>query len=228
MRSFRISLAAAVGFTALLSAAAGTARAEQQDIIAVSAMSQDVRAYYDKTGQAILGHIANAQKAMATSTDFATAEVETGKALALLDSLDHASPSSRFHAAMAKLLHKHQAKAAKPADVVEVMGVLNDVKQMQGVEVADTHTKLENVKGKLEKEPTVDAAADLIEATDDVGYLEIDLPIQETKARLLRARVAESQKDAANANAALSDAMTHTKDWTAAVHAGAVEADVEN
>ena len=201
------------------------ADAEQQTTVAVSAMSQDVRTVYDKTGQEIMDHIANAQKAMATSSDFATAERETGMALALLGTLEHASPTARYHDAMAALLHKHRAKQAKAEDVVPVVGVLNDVKQLDGVAVEDTHTKLERVKGRLEKEQSADAEADLFDATDDVGYLEIDLPIQETKTRLIRARIAESQHDAPNANASLSEAMTHTKTWTTSVHTSLVEAD---
>jgi hypothetical protein len=221
MRSMRVSLTA-LGLGILVS---GLASAEQQDVIAVSALNQDVRVAYDETGQAIMDHIAKAQAAMATSTDFALAEIETGKALALLGSLEHQSPTNRFHDAIAGLLHRHRAKQAKPEDFVPVMGVLNDVEQLDGVEVEDTHAKLERVKGKLEKEPTVDAEADLIDATDDVGYLEIDLPIQETKTRLISARLAESQRDAPNANAALSDALNHTKTWTATVQASLGEID---
>jgi len=219
----------AVGAMALVSAAApGLALAEQQTVIGVEAMSQDVRVSYDKTGQAIMDHIAAAQKLMAGTTDFAGAQLETGKALALLRSLEHESPTERFHDEMAKLLHHNRAKKAKAEDFVPVVGVLDDVKQLSGVAVEDTHNKLTKVKGKLQATPTVDAEADLIDATDDIGYLEIDLPVQETKTRLIRAIVAESQKDAPNANASLSEAMKHTKEWTATVHASLVEADAEN
>lgn len=224
MRAIGVSLAA-LGLGILVS---GVALAEQQDVIAVSALRQDVRVAYDQTGQAIMDHIAKAQGAMAGSTDFALAQIETGKALALLGSLEHKSPTNRYHDAIAGLLHRHRAKQAKPEDVVAVMGVLDDVKQLDGVEVADTHAKLERVKGKLEKEPTVDAEADVIDATDDVGYLEIDLPIQETKTRLIRARLAESERDAPDANAALSDALDHTKAWTKTVHVSLAETDAGN
>lgn len=224
MRSIGLSLAA-LTLGMLVSSAAV---AEQQDVIGVSAMSQEVRVAYDETGQAIMDHIAKAQQAMAGSTDFALAKIETGKALVLLRGLDQTSPTTRYHDAIASLLHRHRAKQAKPEDVVAVMGVLDDVEQLDGVEVADTHTKLERVKGKLEKDPTVDAEADLVDATDDIGYLEIDLPIQETKTRLINARLAEANRDAPNANAALSDALTHTKTWTDKVHIGVAETGEED
>ncbi len=225
MRSIGKAIAAVAAAVLLSGAAPGTALAEQQTIIGVEAMSQDVRVGFDKTGQAIMDHIAAAQKLMAGSTDFVGAQRETAKALALLKSLKHESPTQRFHDEMSKLLHHNRAKKAKAEDYVPVMGVLDDVKQLSGVEVEDTHDKLTKLKGKVQATPTVDAEADLIDATDDIGYLEIDLPIQETETRLVRALIAESQKDAPNANASLSEAMKHTKEWTATVHASLVEDD---
>lgn len=221
MPSSKLRIAVAAWLILAGAALPGVAAAETEDIVAVSAMSQDVRVAYGKTGQAIMDHIAAAQKAMATSSDFATAIRETEHALVLVDSL---SPHQTYRAQLANLLHRHKAKTAKADDMVPVMGVLNDVKSVSGVAVADTHTKLEKVKGKLVAEPVVDAEADIVDASDDVGYLEIDLPLQETKARLIAARFAESRKDAANANAALSDAINKTKDWTAVVEASLTEA----
>jgi hypothetical protein len=224
MSPIRIWIAAAGSLALLATLLPGVTRAETEDVVAVSAMSQDVRVAYGKTGQAIMDRIAAAQKAMATSSDYATAARETEHALLLLDSL---SPRESYRAALGNLLHRHKAKKAKGDDVVPVMGVLDDVKEVSGVGVADTHTKLEKIKGKLVAEPSVDAEADIVSASEGVGYLEIDLPVQETKARLIAARIAESKRDAANANAALSDAMNKTKDWTALVQASATEAEAD-
>jgi hypothetical protein len=225
MRSLGISFAIAL---ATLAAAPTPAGAETQTVIAVSAMSEELRVAYDQTGEAIVTHIESAQKAMASSTDFAAAQRETGQALTLLRGLNQESPTQRYHDAVARLLHKHRAKKATPPDFVPVVGALDEVKTLQGIEVADTHTKLERVKGKLEKEPTVDASADLIDASDDIGYLEIDLPIQATKERLMRAHLAIAQRDAPNANAALADALSHAKTWTAKLDVEGVEADAMN
>lgn len=222
MQPIRIWIAAAGALALAGTLLPGVTRAETEDVVAVSAMSQDVRVSYGKTGQAIMDHIAAAQKAMATSSDFATAARETEHALLLLDGL---SPRQSYRAALANLLHRHKARKAKGDDVVPVMGVLDDVKEVTGVEVADTHTRLEKLKGKLVAEPSVEAEADIVEASRGVGYLEIDLPVQETKARLVAARLAESKRDAATANAALSDAMNKTKDWTARVQDSVTEAD---
>jgi hypothetical protein len=103
--------------------------------------------------------------------------------------------------------------------------VLDDVKQVNAVGVENVKTKLERVKGKLETEATPESEADLIDASDDVGYLEIDLPVQKTKTLLLEAREAIMGGDRANANAALADALRNAKTWTASAHMEAVEAD---
>jgi hypothetical protein len=213
----------AVVATVLSASLPGAAMAEQETVIGVQAMSQDVRVAYDKTGSAIMGHIAAAQSLMAGSIDFAGAQRETGKALALLRSLDHVSPTERFHNEMGRLLHHQRSKTPKAEAYEPVVGVLNDVKQLSGVEVEDTHNKLVKIQGKVKAEPTVDAQAELLDATDDVGYLEIDLPVQETKSRLMRAIVAMSRRDAPTANAALADAMNNTKEWTKTVHATLIE-----
>lgn len=226
MRSIRFSFALALA--AGLGALPGLAVAEKETVIGVAAMSDELRVAYDQTGMAILTHIEAAQKAMASSTDFATAQRETGQALSLLRSLDHASPTQRYHDAVARLLHPKKAKKQTADDLLPVFEALEEVKQLNGVEVTDTHTKLVRVRGKLEKQQQVDADADLVDASDDVGYLEIDLPIQETKTRLVRALMAESNRDAPNANAALKEALDHVKTWTAKLHVEGVEADAEN
>jgi len=222
MRSVCIAACTALAASIGLAPIAAFAK-ERQEVVAVSAMSQDVRVMTAKTGQEIMDHIAAAQKAMADSTDFTTALHETGKALALLRSVEHASPTARYHDAVGGLLHRHRAKQATGEDYVPVIGVLDDVKQLDGVEVEDVSKKLAGAKGKTETK--IDAEADLIDASDDVGYLEIDLPVQETKTRLLRARTAEWKNDAPAANASLKEAMEHTRIWTAQLHAEAVEAD---
>ena len=193
----------------------------------MSALDQDVRLYVAKTGTEVMKHIGAAQKDTATTTDLAAAQRETGKALALLRGVEKASPTQRLHAAIADLLHRTRTKKAKPEDMMEVFGVLNEVTEVRGIGVADTKTALDRAKGKLEKGATVEAEADLIEADQSVGYLELDLPVQETEARLHRALVALAEGDKGTANGALADALTHTRTWTAMAQGTAVEADVE-
>jgi hypothetical protein len=203
--------------------------AQEQTVVDMDAVSQDVRTYVAKVGGEVMQHIQAAQKLTATSTDLSGAELETGKALALLESIHHVNPKQRLRQAIGDVLHRHRSGKAKPKadDLVPVFGVLNEVSQVQGVDVADVKTSLEKAKGKLQSGSTVEAEADLVEAYNGVGYLEIDLPLKKTEERLVAARLALSQGDKANANAALSDAITHTKTWTAMAQSTAVEADVE-
>jgi hypothetical protein len=224
MPPIRIWIAAAGALALVGTLLPCVTRAETENVVGVSAMSQDVRVMYGKTGQAVMDHIAAAQTAMATSSDFATAARETDHALLLLNGV---SPHESYRAALGNLLHRHKAKKAQGDDLVPVMGVLNQVKEVSAVGVEDTHAKLEKIKGKLVSEPSVDAEADIVSASEGIGYLEIDLPVQETKARLIAARLAASQRDAANANAALSDAMNKTRDWTAMVQTSVTEAEVD-
>lgn len=202
--------------------------AQEQEVVAVSALDQDVRLYIAKTGSEVMKHIGEAQKLTATTSDLAAAQRETGKALALLRSVEKASPTHRLHDAIAGLRHRTRTKKAKADDVIPVFGVADEVMQVEGVGVADVKTSLESAKGKLAKGSTVEAEADLIEADESVGYLEIDLPVQETEVRLSRALVALARGDKGTANAALAEALTHTKTWTAMAKGEAVEADVED
>lgn len=224
MRSFWIGFAAA-GMAALTIAPVATAK-QEQDIIAMSSMTQTVKDYSFKTGTEIATQIEIAQKAMATKTDdFQPALKAVDKAIALVNSVAAASPPESFRQKLGDLFHRHRTKQAKSTDVIPVSGILNDVKQVNAAGVEDVNTKLERVKGKLEQVSTPESEADLIDASDDIGYLEIDLPVQQTKTLLMEAHAAILKRDAANANAALSDALTRTKMWTAKAHAEGVEAD---
>jgi hypothetical protein len=228
MRSIWIGFAAA-GMAAMV-IAPGMAHAKQeQEVIAMSAMSQTVKDYTFKTGSEIAANIETAQKAMATKTDdFQPALKAVDKAIALVNSVQAASPPESFRQKVGDLFHRHRTKQAKSTDVIPVSGILNDIKQVNAAGVENANVKLERVKGKLEQVSTPESEADLIDASDDVGYLEIDLPVQQTKTLLMEAHTAILNGDAANANAALSDALTHTKIWTAKAHVEGVEADEMN
>lgn len=225
MRSFWIGFAAAG--VAALTMASGVAQAKQeQDIIAMSAMSQTVKDYSFKTGTEIATEIEIAQKAMATTTnDYQVALKAVDKAIALVNSVAASSPPESFRQKVGDIFHRHRTKQAKSDDVIPVSGILNDVKQVNAAGVENVNTKMERVKGKLEQVSTPESEADLIDASDDIGYLEIDLPVQQTKTLLMEAHAAILKRDAPNANAALSDALTRTKMWTAKAHIEGVEAD---
>jgi hypothetical protein len=228
MRSIgsRLAALATIGLVASVLPRAGLA-AQEMVVTDVDALSQDVRVYVAKTGGEVMKHIQEAQRLTATTTDLTGAYREAGKALALVHSVEQASPTHKLHHAIGELLHKHRTGTAKPDDYLPVMGVLNDVKEIQGVDVAAVKTSLERAKGKLQSGAKVEAEADLVDAYEGVGYLEFDLPVKATEARLVAARIALLQNDKNNANAALSDAINNTKTWTAMAQGEAVEADVK-
>lgn len=138
------------------------------------------------------------------------------------------SPATRIHDAIDALLHKTHNKKAKPEDLLPVIGVLDEVGDVKGLGVEEARVSLNKAKEKLGKGMTVEAEADIIEASATVGYLQIDLPIHETKVRLMRAIVALGQNDMGNANGALDDALKHSKSFIAIASGTAVEEDVEN
>src|SRR5512134_350213 len=113
MRSFWIGLTAA-GMAAL-TMAPGMAQAKQEeDVIAMSAMSQTVKDYSFKTGTEIATEIEIAQKAMATTTnDFQVALKAVDKAIALVNSVAAASPPESFRQKLGDLFHRHRTKQAK-------------------------------------------------------------------------------------------------------------------
>ena len=128
---------------------------------------------------------------MATTTDdFQVALKAVDKAIALVNSVAAASPTESFRQKLGDLFHRHRTKQAKSTDVIPVSGILNDIKQVNAAGVENVNTKLERVKGKLEQVSTPESEADLIDASDDVGYLEIDLPVQQTKTLLMEAHAA--------------------------------------
>jgi hypothetical protein len=205
-----VGIVAAVGLVALWLGLASHARADETDIIAIDALSQDVRVMVGKTGHEVYDLIAEAQKLTATTTDVPGARRKVDRALVVLSAVEEASPTHRLHAAIGRLLHRHRTGKAKPEDYTAVYGVLDEVSSFQGIDVATVRGALDRAKGKS----GVEAEAELAEADAAVGYLEMDLPVQQTRERLVAARFALSTRDMGNANGALDDAMTHTRTWT--------------
>jgi len=210
---------------AIAFAPGATTAAEEVSVIDVDVLQQDVRAYVARTGGEVMTQIEEAQKLAATTTDVAGAMRHTQQALALVQGVEGASPTARLRQEIGELLHHHRLGKAKADSVLPVEAVLNEVSQVRGIDVAAVRTSVGRAKGALEKGDKVEAEAALVEAYQGVGYLEIDLPLQATEARLTAARVALGQRDLANANAALSDAINHTKIWTAMVESDAVAAE---
>ena len=111
-----------------------------------------------------------------------------------------------------------------------VIGVLDEAKDVKGLGVEEARVSLNRAKDKLGKGATVEAEADIEEASMTVGYLQIDLPIHETKVRLERAmyNLTQNPPNMPNAKAALNDALKHAKVFTAMASGTAVQEGVEN
>ncbi len=228
MRSHFARLAAGSAVGLALSLLPHAVRAADETVVTdVAALSQEVRTYIAKTGGEVMKEIAEAQKLTAGTTDIPGALRHTDKALALLHSVKAASPTESLREKIGGLLHHHRRGKAKAEQFVPVEGVLNEVSQIQGMDVADVETSLGKAKTSHAGGDKVQAEADLIDAYEGVGYLEIDLPLEATEARLTAARYALGRRDIANANAALAAAITHTKTWTAMAQGETVEAGVE-
>lgn len=218
----RLPALGAIALAIALAPGAVTA-AEEVAVLDVDVLQQDVRAYVARTGGEVMKHIEEAQKLAATTTDVAGATRHTQQALALVQGAENASPTARLRQAIGELLHHHRLGKAKADGVLPVEAVLNEVSQVRGIDVAAVRTSVGRAKSALEKGDSVEAEAALVEAYQGVGYLEIDLPLQATEARLTAARVALGERDLANANGALSDALNHTRTWTAMVETTEVE-----
>jgi len=223
---------AALGAVALVAGAAPRAASAAQETVLVetNTLTAEQKVFVSKQGGEVATHIENARKATGATTDRVAARLEVGKALAILGGIDHVSPATRIHAEIDKLLHKTQAKKAKASDLLPVMGVLDEAKDVQGLGVEEARVSLGRAKQKLAKGATVEAEADIIEASEAVSYLQIDLPIHATRERLERAMyfLTQNPPDMPNANAALQDALRHTKEFTAMASGTALEEGVGN
>jgi YfdX protein len=229
----RIDLAlAALGAAVLVAGAAPRAASAAQETVLVetNTLTADQKVFVSKKGGEVASHIEKALKLTGATTDRVAAKLEVGSALAILGGIDHVSVATRIHNEIDKLLHKTQTKKAKATDLLPVMGVLDEAKDVQGLGVEEARVSLNRAKQKLAKGATVEAEADIIEASEAVSYLQIDLPIHATKERLERAMyyLTQNPPDMPNANAALKDALKHTKEFTAMASGTAVEEGVGN
>ena len=187
MRRIRLTFTAlsAIALVAGISPHAASA-AEEIAVVASDVLTADQKVFISKKGAEVVEHIGAAKKLAAGTSGAANAQREAGKALAILRGIEKVSPATRIHDAIDALLHKTHGKKAKPEDLLPVIGVLDEVGEVKGLGVEEARVSLNKAKDKLGKGMTVEAEADIIEASATVGYLEIDLPIHETKVRLMR------------------------------------------
>ena len=232
MRRVEFAVAvAALGALALLAGAVPRAASAAQEVVFADTdtLTAEQKVFVSKKGGEVVSHIEAAQKLIATS-DRVGAQRETGKALAILGSINHVSVATRIHDAIDELLHKTHAKTAKQSDLLPVIGVLDEAKDVKGIGVEEARVSLNRAKEKLGKGATVEAEADIEEASMTVGYLQIDLPIHETRVRLERAMyyLTQNPPNMPNASAALNDALKHSKEFVAMASGNAIEEGVGN
>lgn len=224
------SLIAIAALGALTLVAPGAARAaETVEVVGIEALTEGQRSYISKTGAEVVRHIQAAQK-LASTSDAAGAQRETGKALNLMKGVEGMSPSERIKDAIAGVIHKIHHKTAKPDDLMPVETDVASVTQIEGLGVAETKTRLASARQHLAKGSYPEAEAELVVASESVNMLKIDLPIHETEVRLMRAIVflsASPNPDLPNAKAALDDAYDHAKEFTAQASETVVEGAVE-
>ena len=221
---------AALGALALVAGALPRAASAAQEMVFAdtNTLTAEQKVFVSKKGGEVVSHIESAIKLTKTS-DRSGAQRETGTALAILGSINHVSVATRIHDAIDDRLHKTHAKTAKSSDLLPVIGVLDEAKDVKGIGVEEARVSLNRAKDKLDKGATVEAEADVVEASMAVGYLQIDLPIHETKVRLERAMyyLTQNPPNMPNANAALNDALKHAKAFTAMASGTAVQEGVQ-
>ena len=207
----------------------GASAAQEMVFADTDTLTAEQKVFVSKKGAEVTRHIESAIKLTQTS-DRVAVQRETGKALAILGSINHVSVATRIHDAIDDLLHKTHAKTAKPDDLLPVIGVLDEAKDVKGLGVEEARVSLNRAKDKLGKGATVEAEADIEEASMTVGYLQIDLPIHETKVRLERAMyyLTQNPPNMPNAKAALNDALKHAKVFTAMASGTAKQEGIEN
>jgi len=230
MRRVEFTVAALAALSLFGAASPRAASAAQEMMFAdTNTLTAEQKVFVSKRGSEVVSHIESALKLTKTS-DRSGAQRETGKALAILGSINHVSVATRIHDAIDELLHKTHAKTAKSSDLLPVIGVLDEAKDVKGIGVEEARVSLNRAKDKLDKGATVEAEADIEEASLTLGYLQIDLPIHETKVRLERAmyNLTQNPPNMPNANAALNDALKHAKTFTAMASGKAMEEGVEN
>ncbi len=234
MRRIRLAFSTlgAIALVAGVVASQAATAAQVTAIVGMDVLTADQKVTINAKGKEVVDHITAAQKeASGAGTGAAiAAQREAGKALAILRGVENVSPAARIHDAFEDLMHKSHGKKAKPEDLLPVINVMDEVGEVKGLGIEQARVSIGKAKENLAKGMTTEAEADIIEADSTVGYLEIDLPIHETKVRLMRAisDLARTQPEMANAKAALVDALKHAKTFTAIASGVAVEADAGN
>src|SRR5262249_55497927 len=126
----RIQFSAAFGVLALFAVASPRAASAAQEMVFVDTdtLTAEQKVFVSKKGGEVVSHIEAALKLTKGTTDATAARLETGKALAILGSINHVSIATRIHDAIDDLLHKTHAKTAKSSDLLPVIGVLDEAK----------------------------------------------------------------------------------------------------
>lgn len=196
--------------------------ADEDELIAIDVLEAVQVEKLNAAGADVLTSIGAARGAL-SRRDAIAARRHVMHARYLLGDLAKVSPSVRLHDNIDDALH--ELAAGNDPDLLPIYEELDAVVEIK--ELAEVRTHVDKAKGALGggERSTVEAA--LVEASAAVVYMEIDLPIHETYARLSRAHMQIRSRNYASADASLREAEEHVQVVVVAAGVEAVEVEAD-
>jgi tetratricopeptide (TPR) repeat protein len=172
-----------------------------QSFVRVNPYKQSVIA---EAGNLALSSLAEARAALAVN-QIDRARRDTERAIRALQLVRSTSPSVRLEDGIGALHDQLvRGEGGNPEDLVPIYGDLEEYSSIN--EAADVREQLDRARGHLGAGKFEEAAAALEEAREDIDYVEIDLPVKETLAKLDRALSEMRGKEWLTAGATLQEA----------------------
>lgn len=169
---------------------------ETEDLTAVS-----------RSGTEIVGYIDEARASLDRG-DWIKARYQTAKARSLLAPLRDKSPSLRLRDRIAAALDGvRSGSKPSPDDLLPIYAELDAVSEADYAD--DVRAWVDKARAGAKKGDVEVVEDSLVQASAQIRYLEIDLPIEETHARLSRALMVIDRKDLSVAKQALREAEEH-------------------
>jgi hypothetical protein len=182
--------------------------ADEMETIAFEKLSHAQRTTISTAGAAAIQGIVEARVSL-ESKDGAGARRALGGAAEQLRRIRDHSPSAGLSDSVSGL-HTRLVKGegGDPGDLAPIYTRLDAYQEVAGVGVAEeVRAPLNGAKGSLSAGQHEEAAALLVQASESIRYVEIDLPVKETLARVDRARTQVGSNDFLGADGNLREAQ---------------------
>jgi hypothetical protein len=205
--------------------AASAVEEEEDDFLGVDTLSDEQLAFVSKSGEEVVSYIEKA-RAQLDQLNWMGARWNTAKARSILGDVREKSPSLRTQDRIgAALKFLKGGGKTKPEILLPIYAELDAVRDVEAFD--DVRIRVDRARDRIAAGQVDEAADALVEASSVIRYTEIDLPIEETYARLTRAMVQLDQRNTASAKQTLREADEHIQTFTTVAKSNMAEEEEE-